>query len=89
MKRPVLTHLVSRRLWLPILVGGIALQFNGCDPTVRDTVLSGLQTSIVGLVTALINAFFSALASGVSNGSGSTTQPVVQAVFDHLKIWLA
>jgi hypothetical protein len=77
------------KLWLPILAGGIALQsFSGCDPTVRETVLTGLQTSIVGLVTAILNAFFMALSGGATSG-GSTSQPVVQAVFDHLQIWLA
>lgn len=90
MKRRVFSRLVTHKALLPIVAGGIALQaFSGCDSTVRDTVLGGLQTSIVGLTTALLNAFFMSLASGASNGSNSTTQPVVQAVFDAFKNWLA
>lgn len=87
MKRPVFARLITNKLWLPLMVGGITLQFAGCDPEVRTTVLGGLQTSIVGLVSAVLNAFFLALQGGSS--SGSTSQPVVQAVFDSLKSMLA
>ncbi len=86
MKRPILARMMTSKLWLPILVGGVALQFNGCDTTARDTVLTGLQTSIVGLVSALVTAFFQSLAGSTD---GSTSQPVVQAVFDNLRNWLA
>ncbi len=65
--------------WTPLLVGGLALQFNvtGCDPEVRDAVLNGTQTAMTGMLTSIINAFFLSL-----QGSGSTSQPVVQAIFD-------
>jgi hypothetical protein len=87
MKRNLLARLAVRKFWLPVLVGGLALQLNlsGCDPTVRTTVLTGIQTSIVGLMTAVVNAFFLSL----SGSSSSTSQPVVQTVFEQLKNWLA
>ena len=72
--------------WAPLLIGGTALQLNlsGCDPTVRDTVLTGIQTALVGLVSSIINAFFLSLQSA----TGSTSQSVVQSAFDHLSGWL-
>ena len=73
--------------WAPFLAGGLALQVNlgGCDPTVRDTVLTGIETSLTTLASAIINGFFLSLQAPTS----STTQPVVQAVFENLHNWLA
>jgi hypothetical protein len=72
--------------WAPVLVGGTALQLNlsGCDPTVRETVLTGIQTAMTSLVTSVIQAFFLSL-----QPSSSTTQGVVKAAFDHMSGWLA
>ena len=67
-------------LWMTLVAGGPVLQLGGCDPTVKSTVLTGIQTSLTGLVTALINAFFQSLGTGASNASNATTQSVVQAV---------
>jgi len=87
MKRPFIANLLTKRFWLPLMAGGMVMQvsFGGCDPTVRDTVLSGIQTSIITLTTALFTAFFQAL----SNAGSSTSQPVVEAGFEFLKNWLA
>ncbi len=65
--------------WTPLLAGGLALQANltGCDPEVRDAVLNGTQTAMTGLLTSIINAFFLSL-----QGSGTTSQPALQAIFD-------
>lgn len=86
MKRPLVSRLMSKKIWLPIFAGGVALQsVSGCDPTVRDTVLTGIQTSLVTLTTAMFNAFFQAL----SNVGNSTSQPVVRAAFEHLRSMVA
>ena len=91
MKRSVIVRLVTSKLWFPVIAGGIAFQTGGCDPTVRDTLLTGIQTSLVGFMTALLDAVFQTLANvGTSATSGSSTsQPVVQAAFDTFKNWLA
>ena len=74
MKRPVRLMFIKTRFWIPILAGGFAAQLGGCDPTVRDTILTGVQTSLTGLVTAGINAFFMSL------GESATSQAVVQVI---------
>lgn len=73
--------------WAPILAGGLALQLNlsGCDPEVRDAVLTGVQTSMTTLFNAVVNAFFLSL----QDAGGSTTQSVVKAVFENVHNWLA
>lgn len=81
MKRPLIARLAKSKLFVPLLAGGMALQLNlgGCDPEVRDAVLTGFSTSLTSLATAIINAFFMSLQAGAS-----TSQPVVQAAFDTL-----
>lgn len=83
MNRPLLTRMVKSKVFLPLLVGGMALQANlgGCDPEVRDAVLTGFSTSLTSLSGAIINAFFLSL----QEAGSSTSQPVVQAVFETLK----
>src|SRR4051812_5689171 len=79
MKRRFTHRLLTSKLWLPILAGGIAMQLNlgGCDPQVRNAFLTGVSTSITGLITAMINTFFLSL----QDAGSSTSQPVVQAIF--------
>ena len=86
MKRRRVSRWLTVKRWAPILAGGMAMQANltGCDPEVRDSVLSGVQTAMTGLITSVINAFFLSL-----QDSGTTTQPVVKAVFENLQNWLA
>jgi len=62
MKRANLyTRLWSRR-WVLLLAGTVTpLSLSGCDPTVRETLLTGVQTSITTLLTSVITAFFTAL----------------------------
>jgi hypothetical protein len=89
MKRRFYSRLVSHKALLPVICGGMALQFfTSCDPEVRATVLGGLQESLIGLATSMLNAFFMSLA-GSAGGGNSTTQPVVQAVFEFLQTGLA
>ena len=77
---------LTTRRWLPLLAGGLALQFNlsGCDPEVRNAVLTGIQTSLSGLLTSVINAFFMSL-----QDAGSTSQPLVKAIIDTATTWVA
>ncbi|MFQ5411314.1 MAG: hypothetical protein ACE5EC_03425 [Phycisphaerae bacterium] len=75
------------KYWAPIMAGGIAIQFNltGCDPEVRSSVLTGIQGSLTGLLTSVINAFFLAI-----NGTSTTTsQPVVKGIIDAATSWFA
>jgi ketol-acid reductoisomerase len=89
MKRSVFVRVVTSKIWLPILAGGVALQ-SGCDPTVKQTFLTGIQTSLVGFTTALIDAIFTSLINaGTSAASSATSQPTAQAAFDLVKNWLA
>lgn len=78
--------ILSARRWAPLLAGGMALQFNltGCDPEVRDSILTGVQSSLTAFITSLINAFFTSFQDG-----GATTQPMARAIFDTASIWLA
>jgi hypothetical protein len=75
---------LRRRAILPLLAGATVLQFGGCDPTVRDALLAGVQTSVIGLMSALIAAFFEVLRNTVA--SPNTT---AQAVFDTLRTFIA
>ena len=86
-RRPVSRWLIAKR-WAPLLAGGMALQvvnLTGCDPEVRDAALNGIQASLTGLLTSILNAFFLSLQSAGS----ATSQPVVKAVFEALPNWLA
>ncbi len=60
------------RAVMSIAVGGSAFQLSGCDPTVRDTVLTGLQSTTQSLSSTLISAFFISLQDD-TGGSGLTT----------------
>ena len=53
-----------------LAVGGSAFQLSGCDPEVRNVLLTGLQSTTTGLSTALIQAFFLSLAD--EDGTGGT-----------------
>lgn len=79
--------LKSTRRWtlVPLVVGATVFQLGGCDPQVRTAILTGLQTSLTGLVTALINAFFLALQNASTSQPGST----VEAVFESLRQYVA
>ena len=52
-----------------LAVGGSAFQLSGCDPAVRSTLLTGLETTTQSLGSALISAFFLSL----DDDDGTTT----------------
>lgn len=54
-------------------VGGSAFQLSGCDPAVRDTLLTGLESTTQSLGSALISAFFLSLDDDTTTGNGLTT----------------
>lgn len=61
------------RTMATIVVGGSAFQLSGCDPTVRSTLLEGLEATTASLSSALISAFFLSLQDDSGNGSLTTT----------------
>lgn len=87
MKRSLIVRMARSKALVPVLAGGMALQFGlgGCDQEVQDQLLTGVATSLTGLVTTVIGAFFQSLADV---GTSATTQPVVQAVQDAVS-WFA
>jgi hypothetical protein len=50
------------RGWCWLTTGSVFV-LAGCDPTVRDTVLAGVQQAATGLFTSFIAAFFESLAA--------------------------
>ncbi len=56
-----------------VAVGGSAFQLSGCDPTVRDTVLNGLEATTSSLTSTLISAFFISLQDDDAASQGLTT----------------
>lgn len=76
MNRGWAKHRILRFL-MAASVGGTAFQLSGCDPRVRDTILSGLEETTQSLSSALITAFFISLdddsTSGGTTGGTTTT----------------
>lgn len=63
----------SRRLcWLVALTMGTSYQtLQGCDPAVRDTVLTGVEGAATGLAATFIQAFFESLTATDANNDGA------------------
>jgi len=49
------------RAMMIICIGGTAFQLSGCDPTVRDALLTGLEDTTLSLTDALVSALFLSL----------------------------
>ena len=90
MKRLLITRLARSKVFLPLVMGGMALQFNlsGCDPEVRDQFLSGIQSSLTGLINAMITAVFTAL-SGTTETTTTTVTPTITTAMLHVVHWFA
>ncbi len=59
-----------------LLMGGSVLQLGSCDPTVRSTLLTGLEATASTLTQTFITAYFTGLQDDVTGGSsGLTTTP--------------
>ncbi len=78
-------RLLTAARWAPLLTAGFALQINlgGCDDEVKDKILTGVQTSVTGLVTSVMEAFFLSV-----SGGATTTQTTVKTVIDTASSWL-
>jgi len=54
---------------LTALSGGMLLQLGTCNPNVRDSVLSGLETTSLTFANVLISTLFDGLGEGGTGGS--------------------
>lgn len=68
------------RRWLgavgAALVGGSVMQLGGCDPTVREALLAGLNDTTNSLLVTVSDAFFLSLQDDdEDNGGGGLTTP--------------
>ena len=61
------------KVTMAVAVGGSTFAVTGCDPTVRSTIVSGLETSAQSITSSFISSFFLSLGDGDENGSGLTT----------------
>jgi hypothetical protein len=68
------------RLWLlTVATAGGLFVLQGCDPTVRDTVLTGVGTAATSLTSTFIQAFIQSL-----QAQDEQTATTVRAVLDYL-----
>ena len=82
MTRPKMFNNATRRL-LALAAGGMLPVLSGCDPTIRETLLTGIESATLSLVNAIVAAFFSGLLE-----EGSTLKGV-QALVEQTQHWLA
>ena len=74
------------RIWMLTAVsGGGLFVLGGCDPTVRDTVLAGVESATTTLFTTFITAFF----ESVLTAGDDTTVTTVKAVVEKLPEFFA
>jgi len=69
-----------------VLGGGTVFALDGCDPTVKDTVLGGLQDASTTLADTLIQAFFTKLQTDGQTTSTSTTTTLLQTAHDLIRM---
>ena len=88
MKRYRAFRLLTLRRSALWLAGGALPIFSlgSCSPEARNTILEGLQLAASGLFSALLEGLVISLKAADSE---TTTQPVVQAVFEGLTSWIA
>jgi hypothetical protein len=65
---------------LSMVSGGSLLVLSGCDPTVRDTVLSGVEGATTTLITTFIQAFFQSVLAPDEEGTVTTVKAIVERV---------
>jgi len=58
----------SLRLLAVVAFGGSVFQLGGCDPTVRASLLTGLETTTQALTNTLIQTFFQSLQDNATTG---------------------
>jgi len=57
---------------------------SGCDPTVRDTMLAGVESAATTLVTTLITAFFQSVLATGDDSTVTTVKAIVERVPEFL-----
>ena len=68
------------RIWTMLVAsGGGLLVLDGCDPTVRDTMLNGVGSAATGLASTFIQAFIQSLQAQAADNTSPTT---VKAIND-------
>ncbi len=72
------THTIKGRVFKLMVIATLAggsISVRGCSPSVRDTLLNGLQTTANALTNTLVQTFFTALQQNDSGtgGAGLTT----------------
>lgn len=76
--RAMLTR--CRLWWLGVVAGGGTFVLSGCDPNVRESVLSGVGDAATSLASTFIGAFFEGLLNDAAEDQGT----VVKAVLEQL-----
>ncbi|MBU0716628.1 MAG: hypothetical protein KJ749_00125 [Planctomycetes bacterium] len=61
------------RFTMAAAVGGTVFGLSGCDPAVRTTVLTGLETTTQSLAQTLITAWFLSMDDDSGSGTSLTT----------------
>ncbi|MFH1574602.1 MAG: hypothetical protein ABIG68_11495 [Acidobacteriota bacterium] len=54
-------------------LGGTVLQLGSCDPAVRQSLLTGLETTSTSLADTIINAYFLSLQDDATDTTALTT----------------
>lgn len=71
--------LLRGRIWLLTAVsGGGLFVLSGCDPTVRDTVLAGVESATTTLVTTFITAFFQSVLTAGDDSTVTTVRAIAE-----------
>ncbi|MBI5864263.1 MAG: hypothetical protein HZB38_07130 [Planctomycetes bacterium] len=63
----------NRILIAALSVGGLPFVMEGCDPTVRDTVLNGVQGASQTLIGTFVDAFFESLNANQDDPNSPST----------------
>ena len=70
---------LTRIWWTSFSVGGTAFALSGCEPAVRDTVLTGVESAAGTILTSFLTAFFQTLQEPAETGVGT-----VKAILENL-----
>ena len=62
-----------RRWVMAVALGGSVFQLGSCDPTVRATLLTGLEVTSASLADTVIQAFFVSLQDDTTDSTSLTT----------------
>jgi len=72
MAKPTIRQRIVRTA-AAVLIGGTCFQLGSCDPTVRDTLLTGLETTAGTLAQTFVTAFFVSLNNNDTSQTLTTT----------------